>query len=329
MKDLQDALGKNETKTSDGMDIVEHIKKLSFWKKFDYIGIPVTKQIYFSVDDLNCTLNKPYYCMVNSSSNLFIANRLNPAYVFRIPEAYIIPKEKLPLKICEENIFKKKVWQGGLNWECDRQAKKDGQASIKLTADQFSDAETYSPLIKVLPNQKYQVSYWVKTQNLQPDNSQVYGRILAAQYNSKAKETEAINQNRIDPGFSLGENIQNTTDWVKKSYIFQAMPNTRYIRLRAPMGLQGKAKGAVWFDEVKIEKLEGVEGDLNGDGVANGSDVKILLSKYQTGDTEADFNSDKIVNGIDFWENLLLFPEKPDSLAPWDKAFYKALNFKQ
>lgn len=156
---------------------------------------------------------------------------------------------------CEENLTKTKLWYGDLAWDCDDQIKIEGNSSIRLESKQFSGAEVYSPLIPVKPNQTYRVSYWVKTENLIPSDAKAYGKIIAAQYNSYAKESDEVNQNRIDPGFDLGENIGGTVDWVKKSYTFKTSPQTVFVRLRAPMGLGGSAKGKVWFDGVKIEEV--------------------------------------------------------------------------
>ena len=133
----------------------------------------------------------------------------------------------------------------------------------------------------------------MKTRNVEVLDAKVYGRVIAAQYYSFAKEEDEVNQNRIDSGFNLGENVGGTTDWTKKSYTFKTTSQTSFVRLRAVMG-NGRVKGEVWFDGVKIEK---VIDDLNQDGKIDGKDIKILLSKYLT--TEADLNSDGKVNVVD------------------------------
>jgi hypothetical protein len=202
-------------------------------------------------------------------------------------------------KICEENFPNKKIWDGNFVWQCDGEIKREGEASLKLTSSEFSDAEVYSPLIPVKPNQAYKVSYWVKTRNLVPDTAKVYGRIIVAQYNENVKEEDEVHQNQIDAGFNLGENVGGTTDWVKKSYTFVTNSPTKFIRLRASLGLQGRSRGEVWFDEVRLEESKLI-GDLNNDGVINAQDIKILLSKYLT--QQADLNSDGKVNSIDFGE---------------------------
>jgi hypothetical protein len=106
----------------------------------------------------------------------------------------------------------------------------------------------------VTPGQAYRVSYWVKT-DLLVDNAMVYGRIVAAQYTAQAQEGDEVNENRIDGGFLLGENVGGTVDWVHKSYTFTVTAETHHVRLRAPMGLSGRAKGRVWFDGVSLEAV--------------------------------------------------------------------------
>ena len=154
----------------------------------------------------------------------------------------------------EEPFIKTKIWDGELYWQSDTSIKKEGLSSVRLETDVFSDAEIYSSLIAVLPNEKYQVSYWVKT-DLTILDANVYGRVITAQYSNEAQEDNEIGENRIDSGFSLGENTGGESDWVYKSYTFTTNASAYFVRLRAPMGLDGHAKGQVWFDGVAIEPV--------------------------------------------------------------------------
>jgi hypothetical protein len=201
---------------------------------------------------------------------------------------------------CEENVYKVKIWEGSFDWACDYQTNIEGNSSIKFSIPNFSNVELYSPLIPVQPNQTYRVSYWVKTRNVEVLDAKVYGKVIVAQYYSSAKEEDEVNQNRIDPGFNLGENVGGTTDWTKKSYTFKTTPQTSFVRLRAVMG-NGRVKGEVWFDGIKIERETR---DLNQDGKVDGKDVKILLSKYLT--QQIDLNSDGKTNLIDFLNIIII-----------------------
>ena len=292
-QNLKEALGEEAINNVQELNLLDHAKKSQYWRRFDYIGKPVTVGVYFTNSDLSC--GNP--CRYSFDSQVYIANRHNPAYQYLLhPAANIFGKT--PLKVCEENIFKKKIWAGSLNWNCEEQIKKEGNNSLMLESSEFSDAELYSPLILVKPNTTYKVSYWVKTENLQP-NAAVYGKIITSQYNQSAKEEEEVIQNIIDAGANLGENIGGTQDWIKKSYTFRTKSETKFVRLRAPMGLGGKAKGKVWFDEVKIEEINLI-GDFNGDGQVNGQDIKVLLLSYLTNDLQKDLNSDGKVEILDF-----------------------------
>jgi len=214
------------------------------------------------------------------------------------------------LNICEENFFHKKIWEGGLNWSCDNSVKKVGNFSVKLSNSNPANSEVFSSLIKVEPNKTYKVSYWVKTDGLQAEDSQVYGKIVAAQYNQNAKEEEGVEQNRIDAGFSLGENVGGTTDWLKKEYIFTTTPQTAFVRLRAPLGLQGKARGTVWYDEVKIEPTTSSSNQLSFkikfQGINNAAPSKNVLvilkqggvEKYRFAEVNVNADSSGVYSGL-------------------------------
>ena len=152
---------------------------------------------------------------------------------------------------CEESVTKAKTWEGYFSWQCDRANKVDGEVSLQLKTEEVTEAELYSPLIPVHPERLYQISYWVKT-NLVTDHTGVYGRIIPAQYNNQAAESDQLDENRIDSGFSLGENVGGTTSWAHKSYYFRTTAETSYLRLQAPLGLAGRARGQVWYDQISL-----------------------------------------------------------------------------
>lgn len=155
---------------------------------------------------------------------------------------------------CGEKISATKVWSGTLRITCDATSKKEGDFSISLYSSESSDAEAHSKLIAVTPSTSYRVSYWVKTQDLVPNTARAYARVVVSQYNQYAKDEDELTSNRIDSGISLGENISGTQDWALKTYAFTTTSQTRWVRLRLPMGLWGTARGRVWFDDIKIEK---------------------------------------------------------------------------
>jgi hypothetical protein len=151
-------------------------------------------------------------------------------------------------------MIKSRVWQGDMSRTCDPAIRQTGTESLKMEAETFSIIESYSPLIQVAPDQIYEVSYWVKT-DLEIDEAEIYGRVIAAQYDASAQEDDQVNENRIDPGFTLGENPDPQQDWTFTSYVFVTEPGTAYVRLRGVVGgPTGKARGTTWFDQVAIRK---------------------------------------------------------------------------
>jgi uncharacterized repeat protein (TIGR01451 family) len=163
----------------------------------------------------------------------------------------LIARSVLP-RTCEEILTKQQVWQGNLSWTCDESIRRAGAFSLRLQTFIPSIAEAYSYLIPVRPNQTYGVSYWVKT-NLEVDGAELYGRVVAAQYNTQSQEDDEINENRLDSGFGLGRNATLHQDWTFESYVFTTGPETAYIRLRALIGGPvGTARGEIWLDQVTV-----------------------------------------------------------------------------
>ena len=161
------------------------------------------------------------------------------------------PKEP---KVCEENIFKKKLWSGSFDWSCPSEPAPRGGTSLKLTSTTDVNGELYSPLIKVSPNTTYKISYDVNA-NLTLNGANVFGKIVPAEYTTYAKESHAVNDaTRISAGFQYGIN-DNSKYWRNAiSYTFSTDPRTEYVRLRAFLGGDGLAKGTVYYDNVKIMK---------------------------------------------------------------------------
>jgi serine/threonine protein kinase len=155
---------------------------------------------------------------------------------------------------CEEGLIKSYIWSGpGLQQECDAKNKKVGEVSLKLTSADFTNAEAYSSLINVERDRVYAVSYWLKTDDIETNGGENYGKVIVSQYNAEAQETDNLNWNRVDAGFNLGENVSGTQDWVLKTYLFTTGTNTAYVRLRAIWGsANGGVRGVMWLDQVFI-----------------------------------------------------------------------------
>jgi hypothetical protein len=154
---------------------------------------------------------------------------------------------------CDELVTKQKIWQGDLAVSCDESTKHAGSASLRLHSTNPSIAELYSPLLPVQPNTVYRVSYWVKT-DVEIDGADLYGKVIAAEYNSQAVESDEIDENRINAGFTLGESVGGQTEWVTKAYTFTTGADTAYVRLRAVLGGSvGTATGTMWLSDVNLQ----------------------------------------------------------------------------
>jgi hypothetical protein len=154
---------------------------------------------------------------------------------------------------CDEGLTKTKIWQGSLSVSCDESELVNGGPSLRIDATEPSIVELYSLLIPVTPNTVYEVSYRVKT-DLTVDGADMFGKVIAAQYTSAANEGDALDQNRVDAGFALGESVGSQTDWVTKSYTFTTGADTAYVRLRGVLGGPvGTATGTMWLTQVHLQ----------------------------------------------------------------------------
>jgi hypothetical protein len=79
----------------------------------------------------------------------------------------------------------------------------------------------------------------------------VSSKARASSRPSNAREANEVYENRIDPGFSHGENVTWTAQWIWKSYTFITSPSTAYVRLGGVMGY-GTARGQLRFDRIRL-----------------------------------------------------------------------------
>ena len=235
-----------------GLDLVARATQDKFYKAYDRIDRPVPTNLYFSPDkDLYCDFQAPH-CLVAPTSQLYVANRLNARHTFVINEA----TKNLPLAYCEEPLVKERVWEGsGFAVVCDTTTKNAGGGALRLSSATPSNAEAYSTLLPVEGGRTYRVDYQVRTAGLVQLSAQLLGRLVPAQYGAAAKESGAVDADRLDSGFSLGANASGTTGWVPQSYTFTTQAGTRFVRLRAFLGGMGTATGTAWFDAVSLTRV--------------------------------------------------------------------------
>ena len=222
------------------------------------------------------------------------------AYVFYFDDSLNFSS----LKVCEDDLYKTHIWEGSVAWGCDKADYKDGKESITMTLKEPSNAEIYTPLLNVKPDTEYTVSYWHKSKDVVLDDAQLYGRIIASQYSDKARESDKVNENRLVSGFEYGENTSESTAWVRKSYTFRTQPGTKYVRLRAVMGM-GKGSGTFWFDGISLsEKRNSDKPDANDDAKIDGIDYVTWLRNFSqqtsAGAQSGDFDNNGVVDNEDF-----------------------------
>lgn len=203
--------------------------------------------------------------------------------------------------ICEDNLYIQKEWNGSFEWVCDSEVARLGRRSLRLDFSDFADGEVYSPLIAVEPNSTYTISYDYKVQAAEKGSSEVFGRIIPAQFDAQAKEGDLINQNRISSGFDLGVDAQVlATDWQHVSYTFETNDAAKAVRLRAIVG-KGTGKGTFWFDGIKLTKnTEHTDGDSTRDGTIDGEDYIRWVHDLGSDESGSDHNHDGEVNNDDF-----------------------------
>jgi len=292
---LKDILGQAEI-TVQGYNLLDRAIKSNFWQHYNYLGIPTAPHLQFTASDVTCTYVAPHCTWPAGLNNkVYVQDRINPLHTQAVSSTNINPSYSYPLKVCEENIFQKKVWGGNdLSWDCPTNIKKVGVESLKLSSATNTDAELYSMLKSVKPNTNYKISYWVKTENLVADGATIVGRIVPAQYKATAYESTGVGDERIDSGFTYGSDATGIQDWNQKSYTFRTLDDAKYVRLRAFLGGGGRARGTVYFDNVIMEEIASIPGDFNNDGRVNLYDLTYLLNNWNQF-TQGIFEYNKIV----------------------------------
>ena len=152
-----------------------------------------------------------------------------------------------------------------------------------------ANGELYSALIPVQPNTTYKISYSVKTEDLTSVGAQYPGSAIVSEYNSSARESDALTANRIHTG--KRDNVPaatGTINWTSKTYTFTTAINTVYVRIRLLNAGWGEAKGRVYFKDIHFEKI--LPGDFNGDGHVNIYDYNQLIANFGNPYTIFDYN---------------------------------------
>ncbi|KXK08542.1 MAG: hypothetical protein UZ21_OP11001000531 [Microgenomates bacterium OLB22] len=204
--------------------------------------------------------------------------------------------------VCEDNLYIQKEWQNSFKWSCDETQASRGSRSLRLDFTELADGEVYSPLISVDPDSTYTIEYDYKVKDVQRETSEVFGRIIPAQFDGSARESDRINEHRISSGFDLGSDVREAAEgWQHVSYTFKTDPEAKAVRLRAIVG-KGTGQGTFWFDGIKLKKhADEVDGDGTSDGIVDGQDYIRWLNDLSLDFAEhSDHNHDGEVNSDDF-----------------------------
>ncbi|WP_291300834.1 LamG-like jellyroll fold domain-containing protein [Desulfosporosinus sp. BICA1-9] len=119
---------------------------------------------------------------------------------------------------------------------------KEGSKSLSLYSSSGFDGD-WRQIITVKPNTTYTFTGWVKTQDLQQLDAQVFGTYYLVEYDA--------NNNLMPMHRTLGNNL-GTNDWKRVLYTFTTSPSTVTLRIGASLGNWGQAKGMAWFDGVRL-----------------------------------------------------------------------------
>lgn len=119
---------------------------------------------------------------------------------------------------------------------------KEGSKSLALYSATGVDGD-WRQVLTVKPNTTYTFTGWVKTQDLQQIDAQVFGTYYLVESDSQG--------NIIKLHRSLGNNL-GTNDWKRVVYTFTTSPSTVSLRIGGSLGNWGQAKGWVWFDGVRL-----------------------------------------------------------------------------
>ncbi len=111
---------------------------------------------------------------------------------------------------------------------------KEGNKSLIIHSDRPSYGRWYNK-VNLKPWSKYRFTGWVKTDNIVPGGRKGAGI-------------------RIDGMTVESTGFNGTNDWTKVEYVFETGDNDAAI-VSCILGLEGRASGRVWFDDMKFELI--------------------------------------------------------------------------
>ncbi len=135
----------------------------------------------------------------------------------------------------EDNLpkgWKTAQWRPKAGFEVDSIGH-SGMRSVKISSAEGADA-SWTTVVAVKPYSKYQLSGWIKTQDVKA----ITGKgALFNLHNLQPLQTKAIT---------------GTQDWTRVELVFDTEANDA-VQVNCLLGGWGKASGAAWFDDVQLE----------------------------------------------------------------------------
>ncbi|MBA3414536.1 MAG: hypothetical protein H0U10_04830, partial [Chloroflexia bacterium] len=190
--------------------------------------------------------------------------------------------------------------------EPDAQVKHGGKRSLRISADQPSDAAVGQE-VTLRPRQWYRFTGWVRTRGLEPRDATVFG-------------TFQIQRSGGQAVLAGGPNHKGDTDWTKVSIFFQAPPDGR-ARISVFFAGYGKGAGTAWFDDLALEAIDvaGVPVRVTREPLADAE-----INPYQYGQF-IEYLADVVPA---MWAGKL-DDESFEGLSPYKFAYLKETDFRE
>ena len=127
----------------------------------------------------------------------------------------------------------------------DKNEKSSGSTSLLMDNSDWEQSEIVSESVNLKIGELYKLSAWIKSENVETNPIDQYPTSVGA----------CITMESF-PFTNHSPTIGATKDWTKIEVQFIATKKIDKVRLH--LGLNGKAKGKAWFDDVTLEKVDDI-----------------------------------------------------------------------
>jgi len=131
----------------------------------------------------------------------------------------------------------------------DTAVRHEGGQSLRVSASESEISDTaLTQDIKVSVGQLYRLKLWIKTKDLDPHGSTIYG-------------TCQIQTTPHKHFIAQGQNHKDNTDWTQETIYFYG-PRDGKVRITLFFVGYGAGSGTVWFDDIHLEKVCSMKASL-------------------------------------------------------------------